>query len=69
LILFGAFAASGSSVAIDGTVLPPGAVLYQGTGQINVSLANLPLTTGNHSVLVAANGSATAPAWFVVTQQ
>jgi hypothetical protein len=69
LILFGAFAASGNSVAVDGTVLPPSAVLYQGTGQINITLANLSLTAGNHSVLVAANGSASTPAWFVVTQQ
>jgi hypothetical protein len=65
LILFGAFAATGNSVAIDGTVLPSNAVLYQGAGQINVSLANVSLVAGDHSVLVAARG-ATAPAWFSV---
>jgi len=69
LILFGAFAAAGNSVAIDGTVLPPSALIYQSVGQINVCLGGLPLPTGNHSVIVTASGGASAPAWFAVTNQ
>jgi hypothetical protein len=69
LILFGAFAASGNGVAIDGSVLPAAAVIYQSTGQINVALGNVPLTAGNHSIIVAANGGASAPMWFTVVTQ
>jgi hypothetical protein len=69
LILFGAFAAAGNSVAIDGTVLPPSALIYQSVGQINVCLGDLPLPAGNHSVIVTASGGASAPAWFAVTNQ
>jgi hypothetical protein len=69
LILFGAFAASGNGVAIDGTVLPPSALIYQSAGQINVCLGSFPLSAGEHSAIVTALGGASAPTWLAVTSQ
>ena len=60
LVLYGVFAATDNTIAIDGTVLPTGAIPYQSVNQINVSLAGIPVGS-NHTIVVTSDiGSAVA---------
>lgn len=71
LLLYGKFGTAQGTIVVDGmTTLPTSAIAYWGAGQINVNLTGLPpLAAGNHSVLVTANGMASAPSWLIVATQ